>query len=261
MRLLAALALALAVLPAAARGIVTLETRPGVQLSYFVTGMEGVAPKAVALMLIGGGGNIHLREENGKVKFGAQNFLPRSRQEFIARGIQPVILDNPTDQQRGEGMTDAFRESEAHGTDLRAVVADVKRRFPGLPVFLVTTSRSTISGAYQARALGSELAGLVLSSSLFRGRDAPELAVFDFSTVKIPLLFVHHRQDACRATPYFDAARLGERFPLVSVTGGKPPETGPCDPLSAHGYYGKESETVAAIVAWMLGQAYPKDIR
>ncbi|MGH8689216.1 MAG: hypothetical protein ACREVQ_16045 [Burkholderiales bacterium] len=261
MRVLAALLLALAALPVAARGIVTLDTRPGVRISYFITGMEGVAPKAIALMLIGGGGNIHLREEGGKVKFGAQNFLPRSRQEFIARGIQPVILDNPTDQQGSEGMSDAFRESEAHGTDLRAVVADVKQRLPGLPVFLVTTSRSTISGAYQARALGGELAGLVLSSSLFRGRGAPELAVFDFSAIKIPLLFVHNRQDACPATPYFDAARLGEHYTLVSVTGGKPPETGPCDPLSAHGYYGKEAETVAAIVAWMLGQPYPKDIR
>ena len=261
MRILAALLLALAALPAAARGIVTLQTRPGVQLSYFVTGMEGVAPRAVALMLIGGGGNIHLREEDGKVKFGAQNFLPRARQEFIARGIQPVILDNPTDQQGGEGMSDTFRESAAHGTDLRAVIADVKQRFPGLPVFLVTTSRSTISGAYQARAIGGELAGVVLSSSLFRMRNAPALAVVDFSSVKIPLLFVHHREDRCPSTPYYDAERLGAHFPLVSVTGGKPPETGPCDPLSAHGYFGKEAGTVAAIAAWMLGQPYPKDVR
>jgi hypothetical protein len=253
--------LLLAALPAQAREVVTLETRPGVQLSFFITGMQGVAPKAVALMLIGGGGNINLRQEGGRVKFGAQNFLPRARLEFIAAGIQPVILDNPTDQQRGAGMSDDFRAGAAHTADLRAVIAEVKKRFPGLPVFLVTTSRSTISGAYQGRALGGELSGVVLTSSLFRLRQAPVLAVFDFSSIRAPLLFVHHRDDACFATPYSDAERLGASFPLISVSGGKPPETGPCDPLSAHGYFGKEAETVAAIAAWMLGRPFPREIR
>lgn len=260
MRVLLA-ALLLAALPAQARGIVTLQTRPGVELSFFITGMEGVEPKAVALMLIGGGGNIRLREEGGKVRFGAQNFLPRARREFAAAGIQPVILDNPTDQQAGDGMSDAFRESSAHGADLRAIVADVRQRFPGLPVFLVTTSRSTISGAYQARALGNELAGAVLSSSLFRSRQGPVLALFDFSSVAIPILFVHHRADACASTPYYEAQRQGAKFPLISVSGGKPPETGPCDPLSPHGYFGKEAETVAAIAAWMLGKPYAREIQ
>lgn len=259
MRLLLALLL-LAALPAQARGIVTLQTRPGVTLSFFVAGMEGTEPKAVALMLIGGGGRIRLREEDGKVKFGDKNFLPRSRREFIAAGIQPVILDNPTDQQSGDGMSDAFRESSAHTADLRAVVADVKRRFAALPVFLVTTSRSTISGAYQGRALGKELAGVVLSSSLFQSRQGPVLAIFDFHSIPVPVLFVHHREDTCGATPYYEAERLGKAFPLTSVSGGKPRESGPCEPFSAHGYYGKEAETVAAIAAWMLGKPYPKEI-
>jgi hypothetical protein len=253
-------ALLLAALPAQARGIVTLQTRPGVTLSFFITGMEGVEPKAVALMLIGGGGNTHLREEGGKVKFGDKNFLPRARREFIAAGIQPVILDNPADQQGGDGMSDAFREGAAHTTDLRAVVADVKRRFPGLPVFLLTTSRSTISGAYQGRALGKELAGVMLSSSLFRSRQGPVLAIFDFHSIHVPILFVHHRQDTCGATPYYEAERLGKSFPLISVSGGKPRESDACEPFSPHGYYGKEAETVAAITAWMFGKPFPKEI-
>jgi len=128
-------------------------------------------------------------------------------------------------------------------------------------VFLLTTSRSTISGAYQARALGNELAGVVLTSSAFRQRQRPLLAAFRFASIPIPILFVHHREDACHATPYYDAARLGAQFPLVSVSGGKPPETGPCDPLSAHGYFGKEAETVAAIAAWMLGRPFEKEIK
>jgi hypothetical protein len=162
-------------------------------------------------------------------------------------------------------MSDAFRRSAEHAADLRAVIADVKKRFPGLPVFLVTTSRSTISGAYQGRALNGELAGVVLSSSLFfasAGTGArPALAAFDWDTIELPLLLVHHRADACGATPYYAAQRLATRFPLISVSGGKAPQTGPCDPLSAHGYFGKEAEAVAAIAAWMLGKPYPKEIR
>jgi len=247
--------------PLHAQELVTLQTRPGVTQSFFIANMGRVQPKAAALLLIGGGGNIRLRMEGGQVHFRAQNFLPRSRREFIAEGILPVILDNPTDQQAGAGMSDDFRASAAHTADLRAVLAEVKRRYPGLPVFLVGTSRSTISAAHQARALGGELAGAVLSSSLFWVGRQPALSAFDFSSVKIPLLIVHHREDACQSTPYRDAARLGNTYPLVSVKGGKPPETGPCDPLAPHGYYGKEAETVGAIAAWMLGKPYPKDIQ
>ena len=264
MRCLARLLLASLLLTAAplslAQELVTLQTRPGVTLSFFIADMGGAPPRAVALMLIGGGGNIRLRMEGGKVRFGAQNFLPRSRGEFIAEGILPVILDNPTDQQAGDGMSDYFRESTEHTSDLRAVIADVKRRYPGLPVFLATTSRSTVSAAYQARAIGNELAGAVLSSSLFYAGRQPMLATFDFSTVKIPLLFVHHRDDGCALTPYSEAERLAARFPLVSVRGGKSPETGPCQPLAPHGYYGKEADTVAAIAAWMLGKPFAREI-
>jgi hypothetical protein len=247
--------------PLDAQELVTLPTRPGVTLSLFIANMGKVRPRAAALLLIGGGGNIRLRMEGGQVKFGAQNFLPRSRREFIAEGILPVILDNPTDQQAGAGMSDEFRASAEHTADLRAVNAEVKRRYPGLPVFLVGTSRSSISAAHQARAIGDDLAGAVLSSSLFWVGQQPALSAFDFASVKIPLLFVHHREDACRSTPYRDAERLGARYPLVSVKGGKPPETGPCDPLAPHGFYGKEAETVGAIAAWMLGKPYPKEIQ
>lgn len=257
--LLAALCLPVAAL---AREIVTLDTRPGVTQSFFLAGMGEVKPQAAALLFIGGGGNIRLRMEEGQPKFGAQNFLPRSRLEFIRNGILPVIMDNPSDRQAGDGMSDAFRESAEHVTDVRAAVAEVKRRYPGLPVFLVGTSRSTISVAWLARAMGDEVAGGVLSSSLWYlgRRGGAALSAFDFSTIKIPLLFVHHRDDDCPSTPFYVAERLGGKFPLVAVRGGKTPTSGPCEPFAPHGYFGKEAETVDAIAAWMLKKPYRKDI-
>ena len=250
---------------AAAQEVVTLQTRPGVTLPFFIADMGGRKPEAVALLLIGGGGNIRLVVENGKPKFNQGNFLPRSRREFIRNGILPVILDNPTDQQAGEGMSDEFRESAAHVADIRAVRAELAKRYPGLPVFVVGTSRSTLSAAHLAKSLPNDLKGAVLTSSLFysgvRQGSRQVLAAYNWGQIKIPLLVVHHQDDACGATPYFEAKRLASRYPLITVHGGKPPESAPCEPFANHGYFGKEAETVDAIAAWMLGKPVPKEIR
>jgi pimeloyl-ACP methyl ester carboxylesterase len=248
-----------------AQELVTIQTRPGVTQSFFIANMGGRKPEAAALLLSGGGGNIRLRHEDGPIKFGERNFLPRSRRELIRNGVLPVILDNPSDQQAGDGMSDAFRESAEHAADLRAVLGEVKRRYPGLPLFLVGTSRSTLSVAHLARSLQGEVAGAVLSSSLFytgggtRARQV--LAGFDWPAIKVPLLFVHHEDDGCGATPYREAARLGRQFPLITVRGGKPSESGPCDPLAPHGFFGREAETVDAIAGWMLGKPFVKEIQ
>ena len=135
----------LAAAQAFAQEVVTLQTRPGVSLSFFIANMGNRRPEAAALLLSGGGGNIALRVENGQPRFNQGNFLPRSRREFIRNNILPVIVDNPTDQQAADGMSDDFRESAAHASDIRAVRAELAKRYPGLPVFVVGTSRSTLS--------------------------------------------------------------------------------------------------------------------
>jgi pimeloyl-ACP methyl ester carboxylesterase len=174
-------------------------------------------------------------------------------------------MDAPSDHQ-SSGITDAFRMGADHLTDISAVVADLGKRFPGLPIFLVGTSRGTISAAALGARLGSNSGGVVLSSTLFRssGRSGElkiGLSEFDFGTIKIPVLFVHHVSDQCRVTPYSDAARFADKYPLISVFGGRAPESGPCDPFSAHGYFGKESETVEEIVNWMLKKPFREEVR
>jgi hypothetical protein len=91
-------------------------------------------------------------------------------------------------------------------------------------------------------------------------RGGAGLSGFDYERIKAPLLFVHHVEDGCRVTPYYAAKALSEKYPLISVHGGKPATSGPCDPFAAHGYYGVESATVDAIVRWMLGSPYPTQV-
>ena len=256
-------------LPSVARSqqeIVTLQTRPGVTQSYFLTSI----PKdlgAAAILFSGSGGLIQLRSENGQPKFNQGNFLVRSRAEFVKRGVVAAIFDAPSDQQAGWGMTDEFRLGEMHFVDVSAVAGDLAKRFPATPLFLIGTSRGTISAAATGARLGEGVAGVVLTSTLCRPASrkskepGPGLSKFDFATIKAPILFVHHANDQCELTPYSDAARLSDKYPLIRIYGGAPPRSGPCDPFSAHGYLGKEAETVEQIVNWMLKKPFLHEVK
>lgn len=245
---------------AGAQEIVTIATRTGVTQSFFVAGMGEVRPEAVALLYSGGHGEIRLRMEDGQPKFNPGNFLIRSRREFIRNGILPVLVDVPSDSPTG--VSDPYRRSDAQTADARAVMAEVRKRFPGLPVFIVTTSRSTLSAVHFARVLGAdEVAGVVLTSSMVAaGRGWETIGSLEPDAVKVPVLFVHHRDDFCAACPYREAARIAQKFPLISVRGGEQPRSGPCEPFAAHGYLGREPETVDAIAGWILKKPYAKEV-
>ena len=259
-RWLPAVALSLAAV-AHAQEIVTLPTRPGVMQSYFLAGVPK-RQQAVVVLFPGSGGLIRLRTEKEQIKFSSGNFLVRSRGEFTKRAVVAAVVDAPSDQQSGYGMSDEFRLGEQHFTDISAVVADLNKRFAGMPLFLVGTSRGSISAAALAARFGQQVAGTVITSTMFRQtgpgskEPGPGLSRFDFATIKIPLLLVHHVSDQCGVTPYGDAQRLSEKYPLISVLGGLAPKSDPCDAFSQHGYYGKESETVEEIVNWMLKKPF-----
>lgn len=253
--------LALPAACACAQQIVTVPTRPGVTQSFFIAGMGEAAPKAVALVYSGGYGVIQLRLENGRPKFQTGNFLVRSRGDFIRNGVLPVLVEVPSDF--SGGVPDRYRRSDDQVTDARAVLAEIRKRYASIPVYIVTTSRSTLSGAYLGQVLApTEIAGVVLSSSMVApGRGWESLAGFDFKSVRSALLFVHHREDGCKATPYYAAERIAQDFTLISVSGGLAATSGPCEPFAPHGYYGREAQAVDAIAAWMLGKPFPKEIR
>jgi hypothetical protein len=246
--------------------IVTLPTRAGVTQSYFLTSIPKDL-KAVAVLFPGSGGLIQLRSENGKPRFNQGNFLVRSRAEFVKRGVVAAIMDAPSDQQGGWGMSDEFRLGSAHFTDISTVVEGLEKRFSKVPLFLVGTSRGTISAAALSAKLRQRTAGAILTSTMFRQapRNSKEpgegLSKFDFATIEPRLLFVHHVSDQCESTPYGEAARLSDKYPLISVFGGPPPQSGPCDAFSQHGFLGKESEAVEELVNWMLKRPFREEVK
>ncbi|MGH8660434.1 MAG: alpha/beta hydrolase [Burkholderiales bacterium] len=242
-----------------AEDILILPTRGGATQSYLVSSPPAGKARAVAILFPGGAGKVDLEREAARTLLDRGNFLVRSRRLFAGNGIAAAVLDAPSDQSLG--MEDEFRLGSAHAEDIGRVVADLRRRFSGLPVYLVGTSRGTISAASAARQLGSGVDGVVLTATVFlASRRQPGLSGFDFSSIPVPLLFVHHVEDGCQYTPHSEAKRLADRYPLIAVTGGAPPQSKPCDAMSAHGFLGREADTVDAITRWMLKQPHPREI-
>ena len=243
-----------------AEEIVTVSGRKGETQSYLLMN-QTATPKAVAVLFPGGEGLLRLRLEGNAVRFESRrNFLVRTRGFLRDTEVAVAIVDSPSDRQR-LGMDDGFRAGRNHAEDMTAVVNDLKNRFAGAKIFLVGTSRGTVSAAYLGRSLGTAVDGVVLTSTLFYGGGqigGIGLAGFDFTAIKAPPLFVHHQNDGCRQCPYGPAETLGRTYPLITVKGGKPAESDACGPLAAHGYYGKEAETIGAIKSWMLGRPFPK---
>jgi alpha-beta hydrolase superfamily lysophospholipase len=163
-------------------------------------------------------------------------------------------------------MVGGFRSGADHAKDLAAVIADVRRRVPRKPVWLVGTSRGSISAANVAARLQGEQGpdGVVLTSSVTRnamaGPSASRDAVFDvdLDAIRVPALVVSHRGDACDYSSPAEQPRIvskmsnAPRKELLMFQGGDPPRGDPCEPYAAHGFIGIEDEVVGAIADWIL---------
>lgn len=202
-----------------------------------------------AVMLVGGTGDFE--EVKG-------NFLLRIRDRLTAAGLLLAFPDVPSDR-KARALTD-FRSDPRHAEDVRAVVAHLRRRADA-PVFLIGTSRGTISAANAAARLGPDLvAGAILSSTLTgRVRQNPE-NVFDapLGQVRVPVLLLHHSDDRCHVTParhvgnVRDALARSPRAEVRMLSGGWPAKASDeCAALANHGFYGLYDQAVAAMVGWL----------
>lgn len=236
----------------AAADLRTIPSRPGVTQSFLLV---RPAERPTAAVVLFAGGNGALKLGTGRLGLGG-NFLVRNRARFAEHGLLVAVVDAPSD--RPDGL-DGFRTTAAHADDVRAVIAAL-RADAAVPVWLVGTSMGTVSAANAAARLSAGGPdGLVLTSTVTRqGRERPE-SVGDvrLKDIRVPTLVVHHRQDACRSTPYADTVALlrdlagAPRRELLTFEGGATPQSAPCEARAAHGYFGLDAEVVAAIAQWI----------
>lgn len=249
-------------LPSPPAAVFDVPTRPGVTVRYAAIKPDG-APQAVALLLVGGQGLLRIPDQPGPNWQNPGNFLSRSRENFRRRGFYVAVVDSPSDHPRG--MISNFRSTADHAADLAAVIADLRRRVPGVPLWVIGTSRGTVSAANLAArvpgAAGPD--GVVLTSSVTRpaeGVNAPSRdSVFDsdLAQIRIPALVLSHKYDACQVTPPADATRILGKLTnsphkeVILVEGGDAPRGDPCEAYAAHGYVGMEDQAVGTIASWI----------
>src|SRR5215469_13128216 len=171
------------------------------------------------------------------------NFLLRVASRFVAQGMTVAVVDTPSDHPNGMGAQ--ARATTDHVFDIAAVVAMLKNR-SSTPVWLIGTSRGSISAANGAANIGPpRIAGVVLSSSVWEGG----VASIALDQIKVPILVVHNRDDGCRESPFSETEMMMGRMrqattkELLAVSGGAL-RSGQCDALSPHGYYTIEDQVV-----------------
>jgi pimeloyl-ACP methyl ester carboxylesterase len=234
---------------------VSLKTRPLVFQRFILIRPRN--PVASVILFAGGAGTLGLKESRGVLIINnyQYNFLIRTRSDFAEHRFMVAAVDAPSDRQYG--MHDGFRNSGKHLEDIEAVISFLKNE-ANVPVWLVGTSRGTESAAYIATKTKEAINGLVLTSSMtVPNRRGMTVTSMSLGRITVPTLIVSHENDACELTPHYGAkqiARLLKNAPKVEVkyfSGGYAPASGPCDAMSAHGFYGIEKEVVAYIAGFI----------
>ena len=256
---LASLLVALA-LPANAQttqSVVDLPSRPGVSQRILL--LAPPSPKAVVLLLAGGHGGLQIFP-NGSFRWGEGNFLLRSRQLFVDQGLTVAVLDAPSDRQ-SQPFLNGFRQTAEHASDIKATITWLREKTK-LQVWLMGTSRGTQSAAFAALELAGPDGpdGLVLSSSIVTDRRERSVAAMPLGQLRIPVLVVHHEQDACALCRFSEVSSMMEKLTqsprkqLLAFQGGEA-RGDPCEAFAHHGFNGIEADVVAQTAAWITASA------
>ncbi|MDQ2734293.1 MAG: alpha/beta hydrolase [Pseudomonadota bacterium] len=236
--------------------IADIATRPGVTQRVLL--LAPPHPSAAVLMFAGGHGGLQLGAD-GSIKWGAGNFLVRTRQRFVDQGLLVVLIDAPSDRQAEPFLT-GFRQRPEHAADIKATLAWLRARYD-VPMWLVGTSRGTQSVAYIATELPGRDGpdGIVLTSSIMIDRKGRPVPAMPLDRIRVPVLVVHHEHDECPACPFAQTAVVmakldrSPRKQLLAFDGGQ--STGdPCEAFAHHGYNGIEPEVVRQIAAWLIAK-------
>lgn len=240
------------------RDVANCATQPISQLEQNYVLLEAPDPATAAGVLVlfpGGGGKLDIADS--KIKLTSANFLVRSRHLFAAQGFHVAIMDAASDFLTCNGGLRNRRTSGKFTIDMHVIVNDLRTRYPGLPVWLVGTSRGSTAAAQGAAYIAPSVDGLVLTSSLTNPVTA---MVFDapLANITVPTMIAYHENDSCFVTPPAAAESIAqalssavkvkvedfdEGFPALSTNG--------CNATTPHGFLGVEPKVVKKITKWI----------
>jgi hypothetical protein len=190
----------------------------------------------------------------------SHNFVVRSRFLFAGHNLDTNTLDAPTDFYLLPAGLAGQEGSAAHVSDIFTVIAWARSQAPGLPVWIVGTSRGTggafVAGLYSPAQGGPD--GLVPAASVNDTNDPDSLLMVNLAGITVPVLLINDAGSTCSIAttagekPVLKALKNSPRKAIQSVPSGKLTAlTGNCDALSDHGFFGIEDTAVTDITVWM----------
>lgn len=270
---LAAVLLALAMLPATGGAAhpqaeelseVLVETAPrsGVHHRSLLSRRPGGRESWLVVSFPGSPGVLRLAEKEGVIEYlMAGNFLVRARRHLVSETVAVATLDCPSDQFADCG--DTYRDSDDHLRDVRLHIAELKKRLPaGIRVALLGTSYGTVSSELLAAKLGNEIDAAVHTASITNPswKYARPLLHIDLGQVRARQLFVHHRNDPCKLTPFRPLKKYDGAIPILAVAGAEDEHGPDCQAFTAHGFVGREEPVMHAIGQWLADGTLPATI-
>ncbi len=206
----------------------------GEPIAYILTPPKNAAPDFVLIVMPGSSGLVKAQLSNGQPWFqGKSNFLVRSR----------VLLS-------GDDIAVATTDADMSVDRMRAIVSDLRSRFPGARIYIAGTSRSTNVTIYLTDKMDGKVAGFIHTSSM------AAISSLDTRGRRSRHLIVTHRKDGCSVTPPSSSMTNHERFgtELILIEGGIS-EGNPCQAFAYHGFNGVEAEVADKIRAWIRKDA------
>lgn len=183
-------------------------------------------PSVGLILLPGGDGDIGIDDEGGIARQG--NWIVRTRGAYRSAGMASLLLDA--------------------GADVGSAMAYMRRIAPRVILVAMSRGSTRVPGALSLRPDGVVFAASMLTT--VRGALwSPEMLP--------PTLVVHHRRDECRITHHADvepfAQWAGPRVRVRWIDGGSAPSGRICGGQHWHGFPGRESAVVAAIIGFARG--------
>ena len=224
-------------------------TRDGVSTTLF---WESTPDAQATVFLFPGGAGGFGKFQDGKATGG--NFLVRSAPYFLANGFNVAIFGRPNDMEE-LGWTE--RTEPKHMTDVARVLDFVKQK-SSLPVWIVGTSRGTVSATAMAiNVQDPAIAGLVLTASVVRYATPGAVPRQNLQAIKLPVLVYHHAKDGCKHCQASEAPFIIKGLTntatkkLMVVDGGANPTGDVCAGQHWHGFIGMEREAINQIADWI----------
>ena len=168
-----------------------------------------------------------------------------------------VSLDMPMDEyqnKNGGNGSEIYRGSKSQIDDIKTVLKAINTSHS--PVYILTTSKSTLSGINAASSDIENLKGVILTAI------STDLSLF-ISSVGVRTLWIHHRNDTCFAPGIEGVRAMEEKTPyamFVEVQNSAEVSGKECSMTNYHGFVGRDTQLAQIIDDWIKNKEISKTI-